>query len=188
MRTIFRLRSVALIATIAMMGATAFVASGATGAYFSDTHSGVVTGSTGSIEVTPSGGSGTEGMDLSLDLLLPGVPQTARVWYTNTGLSPQDIWIVFDSDDLATLNGAGTNVTVQITSSGGYSFTSADVGTTPVPGQFRVHNNLGATGAGYTDARFGIAASVSDPAAAGLTGLELHYDIVATQVGIAPGA
>jgi len=195
MFTSLKLRGVALIATVALLGGTAMIASGATGAYFSETHTGTVTGSTGSIHVDTgaSGGTGGDSLDFDLSNLLPGEPQSMTVRYTNSGLNPEDVWIVFDPTALGFLNNAGTNATVSITSTGGFSFTSSDMSTTPVPASIKVRSNLAPGSHGRTDGSFGIAASVSDPAAEGLSSfggipLALPYEVVATQVGVAPGA
>jgi len=190
-----KFKGVALIATVALLGGTAMVASGATGAYFSETHTGVVTGSTGSIHVdtSASGGSGGESLNFELDGLLPGEPQTMVVRYTTSGTNPEDVWIVFDPTALGFLNAAGTNATVAITSTGGFLFSTADLTANPVPGAIKVHSNLAPTADGRTNASFGIAASVSDPAAEDLSSflgipLAMPYTLVATQVGVAPGA
>ena len=47
MKMIFKSKVLALVASVALLGGTAFVASGSTGAYFSDTHSGSITGTIG---------------------------------------------------------------------------------------------------------------------------------------------
>jgi len=190
-----KFKGVALIATVALLGGTAMVASGATGAYFSETHAGVVTGSTGSIHVDTSDSDGTGGESLNFDLngLLPGEPQTIVVRYTNTGTNPEDVWIVFDPAALGLLNAAGTNATISIASTGGFLFSSTDMTANPVPGSIKVRSNLAPTADGRTNASFGIAASVSDPAAEDLSSflgipLAIPYTLVATQVGVAPGA
>jgi len=195
MFTSLKLRGVALIATVALLGGTAMIASGATGAYFSETHSGTVTGSTGSIDVdtSASGGTGGDNLNFNLANLLPGEPQTMTVRYTNTGLNPEDIWIVFDPTALALLNGAGTYATVAITSTDGFGFTSTNLGFPALPGSIKVHGNMAPGGSGRTNASFGIASWVSDPAAEGLSSfggfpLAMPYELVATQVGVLPGA
>lgn len=195
MFTSLKLRGVALIATVALLGGTAMIASGATGAYFSESHSGVVTGSTGSIHVDTSlsHGDGAESLNFDLANLLPGEPQSVTVRYENTGLNVQDVWIVFDPTALGFLNSAGTNATIDISSNDGFSFVSADMTANPLPGSIKVHSNLAPGGSGRVIGSFGIAASVSDPAAEGLTSLgvvplALPYTLVATQVGVLPGA
>ena len=84
-------RGLALLATVALLGGTAWVATATTGAYFSDTHTGSISGTVGSIKVTPSGGGGAEHMNLSFTNMLPGDPQTVTVNYKNTGLNPEDV-------------------------------------------------------------------------------------------------
>jgi len=63
-------------------GGTALVASGETGAYFSQTVPGSISGTVGSIHITPSTST-----DLSFSNLLPGAPQTVTVHFENTGSS-----------------------------------------------------------------------------------------------------
>jgi len=99
------------------------LASGATGAFFSDAHSGTVTGTIGSILVTPTGpgpsGSVDSTLSFSLDGLLPGVPRSATINYQNTGENPEHIWIVFDSSTVTDLNNNLGDSTVKITTGSG---------------------------------------------------------------------
>lgn len=104
----FTARGVALAASIALLGGAAFVASGSTGAYFSDTKAGTISGTIGSIKVEASGGIGN-GADFAFANMLPAVSQTVKVNYKNTGANVQDVWIVFNNATaLSSLNDLGS--------------------------------------------------------------------------------
>src|SRR5580700_11092508 len=91
-----KVKCAAIVGTVGMLGATAFVASGQTGAYFSDTHTGAISGTIGSIRITPSGGTESNDgsfMDLAFSNMLPGDPQTVTVNYQNTGANTEDVYV-----------------------------------------------------------------------------------------------
>jgi hypothetical protein len=109
--------AVCLGASAAFVGA----ATGATGAFFSDTKSGKITGRSGSIKITTSGGTGPDSLDLKFDGLLPGEPQSLVLNYQNTGDSPQDVWLTFPNvPALHALNNLGRfgELTIVDTSAG----------------------------------------------------------------------
>jgi hypothetical protein len=82
---------------------------GFSGANFSDTKTGAITGTVGSIKV------GTDNLSLGFSNLLPGEPQSVTTSYQNTGTSPEDVWIVFtDKDALHALNDLGGYGSVSI--------------------------------------------------------------------------
>jgi hypothetical protein len=155
-------RAVALLATASLLGGTAWIAAGTTGAYFSDTHDGTITGTIGSVRVTPSGGSGADSTDFLFSNLLPGTPQTVTVKYTNSGTSPEDVYIVFNNATaLSALNNLGTYGEAHLAANGVQLFDSANLndrvatcgtldpsGCWPLAAQYRVATNLpvGATG------------------------------------------
>jgi hypothetical protein len=84
----------ALGASAALVG---FAATG-TGAYFTDSHTGTIQTSTGSVKVNVSPGDGI----LTFANLLPGEDKTQTVNYTAAGTGAEDIWLVFP-----TTGGAG---------------------------------------------------------------------------------
>lgn len=87
----------------------ALAALGPTGAYFSDTAQGQVSGTVGSIKVAGADGTGADSLGLTFTNLLPGSPQTVTSRYTNTGLNNQDVWVVFNNPEaLHALNDLGT--------------------------------------------------------------------------------
>jgi hypothetical protein len=147
--------TVALGATASLAG---FAATG-TGAYFSDSSPGTITGSVGSILVSVSGGNGSSSTDFHFDRLLPGTPQTATVTFTNTGNSPEDVYLTFPNlTALSSLNNLGTFGSVQVTQADGTTiFSSSNLndnstscgpfGPTgglcwPLPSQLKVDSNL----------------------------------------------
>jgi hypothetical protein len=110
-------RIAALGASLAMTGGLIAAATGATGAYFSDTVNGDATGTIGSIQISPTNGAAS--LALAFTNLLPGTPQTVSVAYTNTGTSAEDVYVVFPDDiALSALNNLGRYGTVHLTSSG----------------------------------------------------------------------
>lgn len=120
--------AISLASSVALLGGTAWLASGATGAYFSDTHAGNISGTVGNIHVTPSGGTGTAGTDLAFTNLLPGVAQKVTLNYTNTGSDPQDVYIVFnDPTELSALNDLGSYGEVDLAAHGQAIFDSANL-------------------------------------------------------------
>lgn len=129
-----KVRIGAIGASLVLMGALVVMATGATGAYFSDSKQGEITGSTGSIRVHTSGGSGPNGLLFNFDNLLPGEPQTATVEYSNVGHNNQDVWIVFDNAEaLHSLNNLGHYGEVTIANPGGWVFHSANLNDNQAP-------------------------------------------------------
>lgn len=181
MRRITGLRIVAWLTTLAAVIALAIVATGFTGAYFSDTHSGAISGTIGSIKITPSGGSGADNTDFTFANLLPGVPQSAVVHYQNTGTNPEDVWLVFpNATALSALNNLGTYGEVHVSVGSHTLFESTNLndrvatcgplkpsGCWPLPAQIKVASNLGPTASGSVTFTFNYAGKLSDPAAEG---------------------
>jgi hypothetical protein len=96
------LRVGGFIAAIAASSALVAAASGATGAYFTDSHPGAINASTGLVKVN------VFPMDLQLNFngLLPGEFQTQTVSYQNVGTGAEDIWLVLPTGGAAdALNG-----------------------------------------------------------------------------------
>jgi hypothetical protein len=109
----------------------AFVAAGQSGAYFSETHTGAIGGTIGSIHITPSGGTsnGSDvGTDLAFNDLLPGAAQSVTLDYQNTGSSAEDVWIVFNNATaLSALNNLGTYGTVHLSATGDGALNNGDI-------------------------------------------------------------
>jgi hypothetical protein len=172
-------RGLALVATVALLGGTAWVASSTTGAYFSDTHTGSISGSIGSIQVTPSGGTGAEHMNLSFTNMLPGEPQTVTVKYKNTGANPQDVWIVFNNATaLSALNNLGTYGEASLAANGTALFHSTNLndrlgtcgafsstGCWPLAKQYKVASNLAPGASGDASFTFALAGKTVTPPA-----------------------
>jgi hypothetical protein len=88
------------IAALGASGALIASATGATGAYFTDSHPGSINASTGSVKVS------TTDLTLNFSGLLPEDFQTKDVQYWAQGSGAEDIWLVLPSDGTAdALNG-----------------------------------------------------------------------------------
>ncbi|MGH3002594.1 MAG: hypothetical protein ACRDM1_08060 [Gaiellaceae bacterium] len=167
-------------ATLAALAALVIVATGMTGAYFSDTHQGDITGNLGSIKVTPSGGTGADGTDFSFSNMLPGEPQTATIQYQNTGLNSEDVWLVFNNATaLSALNNLGSYGEVHV-SNGHALFDSANLndrtptcgafsptGCWPLPSRIKVGTSIASGAGGFVKFTFDYAGKLSNPAAEG---------------------
>lgn len=128
-----KVRIGAMGASLVLMGALVVMATGATGAYFSESKQGEISGTTGSIHVHTSGGSGPNGLSFNFKNLLPGEPQSATVEYKNTGHNNQDVWVVFDAEPLHALNQLGHYGEVTIANPGGVLFHSANLNDNQAP-------------------------------------------------------
>lgn len=122
-------RVVALTASVALLGGAAWVAAGTTGAYFSDSHPGSVSGTVGSIKVDVTGnGTGTNGTNLNFTNLLPGEAQTVTLKYGNTGRNTEDVYITFpNATALSALNNLGHYGEVHLSANGTALFDSANI-------------------------------------------------------------
>ena len=88
-------RFLALLGTTAVTASLIGVAVVGTGAYFTDSKPGAVTGDLGTVKVAVSGEA------ITFVNLLPGEDQSSTVTVTNTGTGNEDIWLVFDNTNLA---------------------------------------------------------------------------------------
>ena len=155
------IKTAALVASVALLGGTALIASGATGAYFSDSKPGTISGTVGNVHVSVNGGNGALLSDLHFTNLLPGEAQTVNLNYKNTGSSAEDIYIVFpNATALSALNNLGTFGEAHLSANGTPLFDSANLkdsssscgafspsGCWPLAKQYLLVSNLGA---GYT--------------------------------------
>jgi len=188
----WKIRAAALTATVALLGGTAVIASGATGAYFTDTQPGTISGTIGCILVTASGGTssgqGTSGQNFAFSNLLPGTAQTITVHYQNTcPTNAEDVWVTFpNATALSALNNLGKYGTVHVSSAGtgavGDVFDSANLndhltpahcltldpsGCWPLPSQLKVASNVGPTASGTVTFSFMYASAMSTQPAPG---------------------
>lgn len=121
-------RGLALVATVALLGGTAWIAAGTTGAYFSDTHDGAINGSIGSIQVTANGSHGEPLDQLSFKDMIPGDSQTVTVNYLNSGKNTQDVWITFPNvTALSALNNLGSFGEASLATPAGVIFHSVNL-------------------------------------------------------------
>jgi len=143
-----KVRVITLVASVALLGGTAIVASGQTGAFFSDSHSGNIGGNVGSILVNPDSPT-----TVNFTNLLPGVPQTVQVNYHNSGTSPEDVYLTFPNGTaLSALNNLGRYGSVIVANGVGTVFQSYNLndnltrcgsfGNTPLTGPSSACNPL----------------------------------------------
>jgi hypothetical protein len=66
-----------------------------TGAYFTDSKPGAITGNLGTVAIN------TDGQNINFANLMPGETQTQTVWVQNTGTGNEDIYVVFSNDNKA---------------------------------------------------------------------------------------
>jgi len=175
MRKVFGIKALGLaVSMVALVGAVAF-ASGATGAYFSDTKAGAVAGDLGSIKVTTGGGAAGvgDGLSFTWNDMLPGELYTASATYQNTGDSVQDVWLVFNNPTaLSALNSLGTYGAARVQSSGGAYFYSNNLNDHPVdqgdvcrmlPAKIKLASNVGPTASGSMTFTFQFASKLAGP-------------------------
>ena len=170
----------ALGASLAVAGGMIVSASGATGAYFSQSAPGTISGQLGSITVSTSGGNGSTAQDFSWSNMLPGVPNSATVDYQNTSVNAEDIYLVFQNQTaLSALNNLGTYGEVHISAAGngtpnGALFDSANLndrastcgpfspsGCWPVPNVIKVASGIGGGTTGSVTFAFNYAGKLS---------------------------
>lgn len=120
----FSALAITLLAAVAMV----LIGTRVTGAYFSDTKDGNVSGTIGSIQVTTHGGSGANGLDFNMPNMLPGEPQTLTVHYSNSGSGAEDVYFKFpNATALSSLNDYGHYAELHITSNGTEIFASQNL-------------------------------------------------------------
>ncbi len=205
-------RIVGVFGTVSIAASLAVVGVTTTGAYFSDAKQGNLSGTVGSIKIIGSGGDGTNNLALNYENLLPGAAKTATLNYSNTGTSPEDVWIVFNNADaLHALNDLGTYGEFHIAANGTALFDSANLnddangtcgplspaGCWPVPKMVKLASNVGPGSGGTASFTFAYASKLSSQPTAGNAGWNayplaaptasgLPYQLVATQAGQTP--
>ena len=173
-----------------------------TGAYFTDSEAGALTGTMGTIAITATNPT------IAFTNMLPGEASTHTVGFTNTGLNNQDVWVVFPQaalgdfnhlTDTGLVNDRGTYAEVHVTASGTAVFDSANLnddatscplgaGTpacNPLPSKILLASNLAPGAGGDMSFSWTPAAKYSN-AHQGQPELNLPYTLVATQHGITP--
>lgn len=226
MHKVLGMKALGLAVSMVALVGTVALASGATGAYFSDTKDGKIDGA--GVPITIAAGVNADsggGLAISWPSMVPGEVYTATAHYTNTGGAPQDVWIVFPNvTALSALNNLGGFGAVRINdSNGGLRFYSEnlndhadDQGTGPgpqgqgivrmLPQAVKLASAVPVGGGGFMTFKFQYASKMGNgttgsnfvfnsyPVAgqtyggSGTAGNGLPYQIVATQVGIEPGA
>jgi hypothetical protein len=126
---------VGFIGTVGISAALVAAAATGTGAYFSDSRSGTVSGSTGSIKVVTAGGGGTDNLNFTFNDMLPGEAQSATATYLNTGKNKQDVYLVFpNADALHAINDLGHFGEAHVSSNGTEIFASQNLNDNTAPG------------------------------------------------------
>jgi hypothetical protein len=190
------------------VGATAaLIAFGvsSTGAYFTDSQSGTITGKMGNIRIDANVVN-QGNLNAVFTNMLPGTGQTATVTYKNASTAnPEDVWVVFNPTDLGTgdgqtgVNSLGSYGEIHVGSNGVEVFASANLndhypcGTVsagypticPLPGAIQLNSSLGVGGTGQMTFSFTPSAKFKNSAQNSQV-LKLRYKIVATQVGVSP--
>lgn len=85
----------AVMTTLAAAGALIAGVVGSSGAYFTATQPGSITGNLGTVAVDVSGTA------INYANLMPGETQTQKVWVRNTGTGNEDIYLAFDNTNHA---------------------------------------------------------------------------------------
>jgi hypothetical protein len=190
--------AVCLGASAAFVGA----ATGATGAFFSDTKSGHFSGTIGSIKLEGHDGTGGDSLDFNFDHLLPGDRQTLTGRVTNTGTGHEDVYMKFpDAAALHGLNTLGGFGEVHIAAGGVEKFASANLtdlfpcvtpnavfpaNACPVPSQLLLFSDLAPGVTVSFSFAFTIGTRASDQTQWTGTFGPLAYQMIATQVGQTP--
>jgi hypothetical protein len=200
-------RLAGFVGSVGVTAALVGVAATGTGAYFSDSKQGVITGTAGTIKIQGHDGSGADALGIDFTKLLPGEVQSKTVRYQNTGDSTQDVWVVFPQSflgdfnshtDTGLINDRGRFAEIHIASNGVSRFDSAnlndDSGTcppgagdpacNPLPHAVKVASNLDPGQVG--DWTFGFALTARNTGGQGAQVLSLPYTLVATQHGVTP--
>jgi hypothetical protein len=201
------------LGTVAITGGLVASAVVGTGAYFSDTKaSNHITGTMGSISVRGYDGGGLNALDVVFTNMLPGEAKSATVRYENTGTHAQDVWVVFKPTDLGSgdgktgINSLGEYGEVHVASNGTERFASKNLndkyscGTAggtdstghvipdlcALPGKIKLADAVDPGHTGDFTFSFTPGAKFKNVQLAQV--LKLDYDLVATQVGVQPGA
>lgn len=179
-----------------------------TGAYFTDSHPGQVTGTFGSVAIDMNGsGSGPGNLQFNFNGIMPGQWKTATITATNTGSDNEDIYMVFTNantvwsqiNTLGTFGEANVNGTDYANLNNKYAQgTPANTGQTNACGDptgpiaYLPHVNYLGTltpgqAANYTFA-FRYSACISNSAYQNQPAFSnpLEFNIAAFQAGIAP--
>lgn len=191
---------IAFGATIAAAGLTTAMASGSTGAYFSQSRQGTIQGTYGSIHVDTDGGTGADNLDETFTNILPGQENKFTIGYTNSGRNHESVYLVFnDPTANATLNTLGSYGEIHISANGVQKFDSANLndrsstcgafspsGCWPLTPVFKLVDDLapGARGTmtfSYTYAAKATTQTDEGQPAVAFNGNGLPYQIVSTQ-------
>jgi hypothetical protein len=168
-----KFKLIGLVVALIVVAGLVAVAAHATGAYFSDTHNGKITGTIGDISIKTGGGVDTNSngdfLGFNWDEMLPGVPYSATMTVQNTSSSnSEDIWLTFpNATALSALNTLGTYGAVQILVDGNQVYENHNLndipnnGTTGLPAAVQVGWNVGPTASHTITFKFEYASKMS---------------------------
>jgi hypothetical protein len=84
---------------VGVLASLVSVAVAGTGAYYTDTVAGTVSGNNGTVAISASGNTTSGNLAFDFSGILPGVAKTATITVTNTGSGPEDIYLAFDNSN-----------------------------------------------------------------------------------------
>lgn len=150
MKRIFSAKMMGLAVSMVALVALVAMASNATGAYFSDTKPGGVTGTGGTITVAAGANSDTGGgLNFGWSHMLPGEVYSATAYFQNSGDSVQDVYLTFPNlTALSALNNLGTYGAVKVLVNGNVIYYNANLndydnnGTSGLPSQLLLAANV----------------------------------------------
>jgi hypothetical protein len=194
------------IGTLGAGAALVATAATGTGAYFTDTQAGSISGTMGTIQIQ-AGDGGPAATTINFTKMLPGEAQAKTVQFKNTGQNPQDVWIVFDQShlgdhdhntDTGAVNDRGTYAEIHIKSGSTAVFDSANLNDdsnscppgvgnpacNPLPPMIKLRSNLAPGASGNFTFSYMPAAKYKNNQ--GAPEVSLPYQLVATQHGISP--
>lgn len=179
--------------------ALGLAAVGTTSAYFSDTNTGgAITATSGSVAAisVDVNGDPTATPDIAFENLLPGATQEQSFTVTNSGTSPQDVWVQFPNPeevgDFSDILKKDASFEIYVDGQPVWSSgTTADAKTPDwkLPEAILLAQDLAPGESVTVTFAMTLDATVTSADAHGTGSLPatLHYNIVATQPGIEPG-
>ena len=122
MKSLFKSRTTRVLAAAGIAAGLAIMATGTTGAYFSESTDGGITGTVGAVHLSVPNST------FAWTNMMPGVADSAKVDFTNVGTGHQDFYLVFpNATALSALNDLGEFGEVHIAINGQEQFASKNL-------------------------------------------------------------
>jgi len=122
MKQFVQSRTTRVLVAAGIAASLAIMATGTTGAYFSESKDGGITGTVGAVHLSVPNST------FAWTNMMPGVADSAKVDFTNVGTGHQDFYLVFpNATALSALNDLGTFGEVHIAVNGVEQFASANL-------------------------------------------------------------